>query len=320
MSAPTIFVGGLRVRIYLLALQHQPKNMSLLTRNSSNSILVGISGAGAVNLAFFSSIFLVRNAMFSGENLLSLRNEIDYHLDVMTRFKHKLFKDPLLAYRETISHLIDKTHSSHSGEDKNVENFVFNSMNHQRNDAFSYFITVLQSFWLGYSDRCDHYAKKALNMRILGSHNWLVTLFYAALNAFRINSNGSRSRAQLTNLRQLYKNAIVEMKSFATLSPLNYEGKVCLLEAEMHSLKKKNEDAQSKYSAAVSAFRNARYVQEQGLACELAGFHYTRIDQLETALDYFHQARECYVQWGSNVKVEFITHQISHLVTRHLEE
>ncbi len=263
---------------------------------------------------------MVRNALFSGENLLSLRNEIDYHLDVMTRFKHILYKDPLLAYRETVVKFIGTAQSITSEENRNTENSAFGSLNHQRNNAFTQFNTVLQSFWLGYADRCDYHAKKALKNPLLACHNWLVVLFYAAINAFRIRSNGKRSRSQLLNLRQCYKDAITELRLFETLSPSNYNGKVLLLEAEMHSFKKKNEDAKSRYSAAVSAFRSARYVHEQGLACELAGFHYTRINEPETALDCFKQAKECYVHWGSVVKVEFITQQISQLVAPHLKK
>jgi hypothetical protein len=270
-----------------------------------------------VNFAFFNSVFLVRNALLSGENLFCLRNEIDYHLDVMTRFKHTLFKDPLLAFRETISKIIGNTQSS-SAENKNTENLAFDTLNHHRSNAFTYFNTVLQSFWLGYSDRCDYSAKRALTMKLLGSQNWLLVLFYAALNAFRINTNGNRSRSQVSNVRKLYNDAITEMRAFATLSPSNYNGKVLLLKAEMHSFKNKVDVATAKYSEAVAAFSSSRYVHEQGLACELAGFHYIRIDQPETALDFFQQAKDCYTQWGSDVKVAFITQQIS-LLTPHNE-
>jgi len=296
---------------------HSQNHMFLLIRDLRTLSLVGISGAGAVNFAFFNSVFLVRNALLSGENLFCLRNEIDYHLDVMTRFKHTLFKDPLLAFRETISKIIG-AQSTSSEDNRNTENLAFNSLNHHRSNVFTHFNTVLQSFWLGYPDRCDHSAKRALTMTLLGSQNWLLVLFYAALNAFRINTNGNRSRSQVSNVRKLYKDAITEMRAFATLSPSNYNGKVLLLEAEMHSFKNKVDVATAKYSEAVAAFSSARYVHEQGLAFELAGFHYIRNDQPETALDFFQQAKDCYTQWGSNVKIDFITRQIS-LLTPHNE-
>jgi len=287
-----------------------PIHLSLI-RDPSFPLIVGISGAGAINFAFFNSVFLVRNALLSGENLLCLRKEVDYHLDIMARFKHTVFRDPVLAYRETISKLIDKAQSPTLNEHRNSENSTFDSMNTQRSNVIMFLNIVLQSFWLGHSDRCDHYAKRALNLRLLGSQNWLVLLFYAALNAFRVYRKGKRGATQLANLRLNCADALNKMRPFAALSPSNYNGKVLLLESEMHSLEAEDEEAQSSYTAAISAFSSAKYVHEQGLACELAGFHYIRINQPEIALDFFRQAKDCYAQWGSEMKVEFITKQMS---------
>ena len=284
-----------------------------LMRDPSAPFLVGISGAGALNFAFFNSVFLVRNALLSGGNLLYLRKEVDYHLDIMARFKHTVFKDPLLAFRETISKLTDKAQFTSLDEDVSTEKLTFDSMNTQRRNAISFFNTVLQSFWLGHSDRCEHYAKKALNLKLLGSHNFLLVLFYSSLNALRVYRKGKKHITQLSNLRLICKKSIDEMSLFATLSPSNYCGKVLLLEAELHSLENKEEEAKFIYSDAISAFSSTGYVHEQGLACELAGFHYIRINQPDTALDFFLQAHDCYVQWGSKMKVEFISQQISRL-------
>ncbi|KAL3760940.1 hypothetical protein ACHAWU_009619 [Discostella pseudostelligera] len=266
---------------------------------------VGISGAGAINFAFFNSVFLVRNALLSGENLLCLRKEVDYHLDIMARFKHTVFRDPVLAYRETISKLIDKAQSPTMNEHRNSENSTFDSMNTQRSNVIMFLNIVLQSFWLGHSDRCEHYAKRALNLRLLGSQNWLVLLFYAALNAFRVYRKGKRGATQLANLRLNCADALNKMRPFAALSPSNYNGKVLLLESEMHSLEAEDEEAQSSYTAAISASANM---------CDRACFgsgHYTRINQPEIALEFFRQAKDCYAQWGSEMKVEFITKQMS---------
>ncbi len=286
-----------------------------LIRDPSAPFLVGISGAGALNFAFFNSVFLVRNALLSGENLLHLREEVDHHLDVMARFKHTVFKDPLLAFRETISKIINKAQLTSLDQDVNTENSTFDSMNTQRSNAISFLNTVLQSFWLGHSDRCEHYAKKARDLKLLGSHNFLLLLFYSTLNAFRIFRKGAKHITQLSNLRLICKDSIDKMCSFATLSPSNYCGKVLLLEAELHSLENKEEEAKFIYSDAISAYSSTGYVHEQGLACELAGFHYIRINQPDTALDFFRQANDCYVQWGSEMKVEFIAQQISRLMS-----
>ncbi len=80
-----------------------------------------------------------------------------------------------------------------------------------------------------------------------------------------------------------------------------------LLQAECHSFEKNNEEAASSYAAAISS---SRFTNERSLACELAGLHYVKIGQKEVALEFFAKAKECYTQWGSEMKVESITQQI----------
>ena len=46
------------------------------------------------------------------------------------------------------------------------------------------------------------------------------------------------------------------------------------------------------------------------LACELAGNHYKKIGDNKSALGFFNQAKQCYTEWGSQMKVEVINKQL----------
>ena len=48
-----------------------------------------------------------------------------------------------------------------------------------------YLNRAVQSFWLGYSQRCNHYSKKALEAPGTGRFVRVTILFYASINAFR---------------------------------------------------------------------------------------------------------------------------------------
>lgn len=86
--------------------------------------------------------------------------------------------------------------------------------------------------------------------------------------------------------------------------------KVLLIDAEIASNEGRNHDASSLYAGAILASRSSRFVHEQSLACELAGFHYKKIGDLRRAGAFFEQARIGYSEWGSGVKVGSITRQI----------
>ena len=61
------------------------------------------------------------------------------------------------------------------------------------------------------------------------------------------------------------------------------------------------------YAAAIRYACSSRFIHEQGLACELAGYHYKRNGDMSDARSLFEQAKKCYTDWGSQMKVDSIT-------------
>ena len=104
------------------------------------------------------------------------------------------------------------------------------------------------------------------------------------------------------------------MKSLISfLHLLQYSSQVHLLEAEQFSLQNHNSEAQASYAAAINSARSSGFVHEQGLACELAGHHYKKVFDLRRAWSFFDQAKQCYTQWGSQLKVKSVTQQLDSL-------
>ena len=212
----------------------------------------------------------------------------------------------MLIYRETISFLIDsgentsRTIKSGAKDAANEETYL------DRQAETLSFHKVLQSFWLGYHDRCYHYSEKLLETKDSGKHHLLVALFYHGLNSFVLLRKGKFSK----RCAQVYKIAHSELKEAEELSRWNYRNKVYLLEAEKYSYQGYNKEARSSYGAAIMAARSAKFLHEQGLACELAASHCQRNGDLEQARKFFEQARICYNKWGSSVKVEAVSNEI----------
>lgn len=68
--------------------------------------------------------------------------------------------------------------------------------------------------------------------------------------------------------------------------------------------------AKASYAAAISSARSSGFIHEQGLACELAGYHFKKIGDYRSACSSFEQAKQCYTEWGSQTKVESVTRQL----------
>ncbi len=89
-----------------------------------------------------------------------------------------------------------------------------------------------------------------------------------------------------------------------------------LLEAEQFSFENNNSEAHTSYAAAISSACLSGFVHEQGLACELAGYHYKKVGDFRSALCFFGQAKRCYTEWGSQMKLDNVTHQFDSLADR----
>ena len=108
--------------------------------------------------------------------------------------------------------------------------------------------------------------------------------------------------------------AIATMREKEANCAHNFCNKRLLLEAEKLSHAGEIEEAEVAYHSAIEAARKARFVHEQGLACELAAAHYSRNgsedDRRRVLLQ---QALECYKNWGCKPRVEYIAKMIAEL-------
>ena len=93
------------------------------------------------------------------------------------------------------------------------------------------------------------------------------------------------------------------MKNWAeTASQHNFQHKAYLLEAEEAFCNHNHELAKSLYEKAVSTARKHHFINDEALACELAGHLFFQIEEMDMAMQYFLQAHEKYHEWGAVAK------------------
>ena len=230
--------------------------------------------------------------MLAGANLQNLLQECDYYLTMANKYEIVFSKTLLLLFRESISVLIGK---NEAGNPVTEHALIRESV---------YFQRAVQSYWLGFTERCQHYVEKMLQMKKAG-HLRPAILFYHGLNSSQMMKRSNASKHQVTA-----RNALAAMKSAAKHSEWNYKNKFLLLEAETFSFEGKDEKARLTYAAAIEAARSSKFVHEEGLAYELAGLHHLKYLDTEKARELFLQAKECYTVWGSTMKVESIQSRI----------
>ena len=266
--------------------------------------------SGHANMGFLCAGLSTIFSIFSGEkNLILLLKEIDYYLHLLKTYKSEMTRKLLLISRETVSKLIDKGEAtSIEGEDNSKPE----AKTGKHLDLMHVNATI-QNYYLGYSERCRFFAYKSLaSFPKPGRLYRVVVLFYHGLNLIdhlKKKSNPPRRRE--------VNEIIASLKVTVTHADANFRNKLQLLEAEKYALDGRYTQALNSYDVAIATARDRKFIHEQGLACEKAALYFKRIRDFTNAYRYFRQARECYEEWGSKIKVEEIAREMSSLDVHH---
>jgi hypothetical protein len=265
--------------------------------------------SGNANMGFLCAVQSTVFSIISGEKELSaLLKEIDYYLHLLQTYKSEMTRRFLLNSRETVSMLIDKGEAT-SIEAKECPGDL--DPGNKFLDTF-YFHQAFRNYWLGFSERCHHFAQKCFATFSPGRFYGMQIRFYYGLNLL-----DSLKKKMIASKRKEVHNAIAFMKVAVSHADSNCRNKLHLLEAELHGLDARHSLAVSSYDAAIASAKNSKFIHEQGLACEKAGFYYKKIGDVGNASGYFQQARKCYEEWGSSVKVEVVQRELDGLSSRY---
>ena len=107
------------------------------------------------------------------------------------------------------------------------------------------------------------------------------------------------------------------MKDASANSEWNFSNKLKLLEAEHQSISKQHWRSIPLYDESIALAKKSGFIHEQGLACEKVGLYFKKRgnnpEYEQNALKYLEQARECYEEWGSSMKVDFVQKELDAL-------
>jgi PAS domain S-box-containing protein len=95
-----------------------------------------------------------------------------------------------------------------------------------------------------------------------------------------------------------------QLDIWAKLCPENFENRAALVGAEIARLEGRDADAMRLYEQAIRSAHSHEFVQNEGLAYEVAARFYAARG-FETFADaYLRKARDCYLRWGADGKVQ----------------
>jgi tetratricopeptide (TPR) repeat protein len=126
--------------------------------------------------------------------------------------------------------------------------------------------------------------------------------YYAALTMVMLFEAASADERQAW--RELLTAHQGQLQEWAENYPPTFADTQALLSAEIARLEGRDADAMRLYEQAVRSARDNNFVQNEGLAHELAARFYAARGVEKIANQYLRDARYCYLQWGAHGKVK----------------
>jgi PAS domain S-box-containing protein len=283
--------------------QHVKTGRELLRRayDAANRI-------GDLTFAAYSYHYLLTNLLATGDPLAEVQREAETGLAFASKVVFGnviLALTTQLAFTRTLRGLTAKFGSLSDGHFDEDEFERESSRNH--NWALAecrYWIRKLQSRF--FAGDCASAVQASLNAEPLlwTSHSFFEVAeyhFYGALAraaAFDSAAEGSRQE-HLTALADHHG----QLAIWAENCPANFENRAALVDAEIARIEGRDLDAMRLYEQAIRSAREHGFVQNEGVAHEVAGrFHQAR--GFETsAKAHLRSARHCYLRWGADGKV-----------------
>jgi PAS domain S-box-containing protein len=135
--------------------------------------------------------------------------------------------------------------------------------------------------------------------------------FYAALTVAACFDDAAADQQQAW--RQLLTTHREQLREWADTNPPTFADKLTLVSAEIARLEKRDADAMRLYEQAIHVAREHGFVQNEGLAHEVAARFYSSRGFETIAHTYLGNARNCYDRWGALGKVKQLDERYPHL-------
>jgi len=162
-----------------------------------------------------------------------------------------------------------------------------------------YFWRAFTSFMFRSYDDSKHYAEKYLDCV---GNTWANLFLQHALHAFYIGLVSfwvARKSKDGQQWHERGKRSKLALKKWAESSQWTFENKWYLLEAEESYCNNDFDAAKTYYEKAIAAAKSHKFVHEEALACELAGYFHLELGDNEKATKHFLLAHEKYHEWGA---------------------
>jgi PAS domain S-box-containing protein len=265
--------------------------------------------AGDLTYAAYCCADLVTNRLASGNSLDQLQREAGNALEFVQKLHFGLISDIVTAQFQLVRALRGLTADPGSFNDAECDELAFE----RRVESNPRLVYAASRYWIRKLQACvfagdstTAVAAASKGASLLWTVPTQVELseyhFYAAL-AYSANCDLVPPSERSNHLKAIADHHR-QISTWAQSCPPTFANRAALIGAEMARLEGRDLDAMRLYDDAIRSARDHGFVQNEGLANELAARFYAARSFEKIAQCYLRDARSCYLRWGADGKVE----------------
>jgi predicted ATPase/signal transduction histidine kinase/CheY-like chemotaxis protein len=145
----------------------------------------------------------------------------------------------------------------------------------------------------------------------VGQIQWFDYFYYTGLTVAALDEDASAD--DQTRRRDILRAQREQLREWAENYPPTFADKHALVSAELARVEGRDLDAMRLYEEAIRTARENGFVQNEGMANELAARFYLKHGIEKAAHSYLRDARHCYLRWGALGKVRQLDQRYPHL-------
>ncbi|WP_426614411.1 trifunctional serine/threonine-protein kinase/ATP-binding protein/sensor histidine kinase [Bradyrhizobium sp. McL0616] len=274
--------------------------------------------AGDLSHAAYSCCDLVTNLLGVGDPLSEVEKETENGLDFARKAKFGLVVDVMMGQLALIRRLRGLTSEPAQLNDNAVAEHEFErrleSDPRLTKPLCCYWVRTLQAHFLAGDYKLAAAAASKAEPTLWTAptdFEFAEYHFYGGLSRAALcdSANADQRRTHMEALSAHHRQVAVWAKN----CPENFANRAALLEAEIARLEGRPMDAERLYENSIASAREYGFIQNEGVANELAAQFYLARGFRKISDAYLRDARDCYVRWGAEGKVRQLDVKYPHL-------
>jgi PAS domain S-box-containing protein len=273
--------------------------------------------AGDLSIACYSCNHAITDLLARGDHLDEVWRESERGLDFVRKARDRNSIDVIVSQQRFIENMRGRTASFSTFSDATFDETAFEAqLTEDRTPTMVgwYWILKLQARFMSsdYEAAIAAAWKAKALLWASDAHIQLLDYYYygalavAAAYATAPLDRQREWRGLLTAHRE-------QLREWAENYPPTFGDKYALVSAEIARLEGRDADAMRLYEQAIQSTREHGFVQNEGLAHEVAARFYTARGVDAIARSYLREARRCYLRWGAFGKVRQLEQFHPHL-------